>query len=260
MKRPWESFISQAQRDAQIPIKGDSAMASSLVRGFGNQDAKSQGDEEGFGLWREVDRVFDNLARSFGRDSSRHEIAKGFAGHVLVPSEPLPMVEDEPAPMRTPQPSRAPLLGTAPHASASMQAKSEVLTPPAQPTPIRLNRTAPAANTGPLSPVADAFEDDDCFEVMVELPGVKEADIDIEFTDGGVTISADRRRATEGGDDKKHHIRERSYGTFKRRFALPFQANPDIIDAAYLDGVVTVRVPRPPETKPRTKKIGLKRS
>lgn len=232
-------------------------MASSLVRSFGNQGAQSQRDEEGFGLWREVDRIVDNLARGFGRDSSRHEIAKGFAGHVLVPSDPLPNVEDEPAPMRTPQPSRPPLSGP-PHASAAMQAKSEVLTQPAQPTPIRLNRSAPAASTGPLSPVADACEDDDCFEVMVELPGVKEADIDIEFADGGVTVTAERRRATEGADEKKHHVRERSYGTFKRRFALPFQANPDIIDAAYVDGVVTVKVPRPPETKPRTKKIGLK--
>jgi HSP20 family protein len=242
----------------KIPIKGDFPMASSLVRSFGNQSAKSQGDEEGFGLWHEVDRIFDNLARSFGRDPNRQEIAKGFAGHVLVPSEPLPMVQDEPAPMRTPQPSRSPLPGGAPLASASLQAKSEVLTSP-QPTPIRLNRSAQATSTGPLSPVADAFEDDDCFEVTVELPGVKEADIDIEFADGGVTISAERRRATQGADEKKHHIRERSYGTFKRRFALPFQANPDIIDAAYADGVVTLRVPRPPETKPRTKKIGLKR-
>jgi len=235
-------------------------MASSVVRSFGNQNAKSQGDEEGFGLWREVDRVFDNLARSFGRDSNRNEIAKGFAGDVLVPSEPLPMVDDEPAPMRTPQPSRSRLASSQTHASASTQAKSEVLTPPAQPTPIRLNRTAAPTSTGPLSPVADACEDDDCFEVMVELPGIKEADIDIEFSDNAITVSAERRRPTEGFDEKKHHIRERSYGAFRRRFALPFQANPDIIDAGYEHGVITVRIPRPPETKPRTKKIDLKRS
>jgi HSP20 family protein len=232
-----------------IPIKGDSPMASSLVRSFGNQDAKSQGDEEGFGLWREVDRVFDNLARSFGRDPNRLEIAKGFAGHVLAPSEPLRVVDETPMSRTPPQPMSPP-------ASHSTLARSEILTP--QPTPIRLSRSAQAANTGPLSPVADASEDDDGFEVTVELPGVEEADIDIEFADGGVTISAERRRATQGADEK-HHIRERSYGTFKRRFALPFQANPDIIDAAYVDGVVTLRVPRPPETKPRTKKIGLKR-
>ena len=138
-----------------------------------------------------------------------------------------------------------------------MQAKTEVLTPP-QPTPIRLNRSAPAANVGPLSPVADAFEDDEGFEVSVELPGVKEADIDVEFADGAITVSAERRKESDASDEKKHHVRERSFGTFKRRFALPFQANPDIIAAAYAEGVVTVRVPRPPETKPRTKKISLK--
>ena len=226
---------------------------ASLVRGFGNQDAKSQGDEEGFGLWREVDRVFDNLARNFGRDSNRSEIAKGFAGHVLVPSEPVRAVDEPPMSRTPPQPLSPPPV------SPSMQAKSEVLASP-QPTPIRLNRSAQAANAGPLSPVADAFQDDDHFEVTVELPGVQESDIDIEFADGSVTITAERRRVVETSEEKKHLVRERSYGTFKRRFALPFQANPDIIAAGYKDGVVTVSVPRPPETKPRTKKIDLKRA
>ena len=227
-------------------------MASSLVRSFGNQNAKSEGDEEGFGLWREVDRVFDNLARSFGKDSNRSEIARGFAGDVLAPSEPIRAV-DEPPMSRAPQPLSSPPV------SRSIQAKSEVLTPP-QPTPIRISRSVQGANSGPLNPVADASEDNDCFEVIVELPGVQESDIDIEFADGALTITAERRRATEGGDEKKHHVRERSFGTFKRRFALPFQANPDIISAAYRDGVVTVQVPRPPETKPRSKKIDLKRN
>ena len=235
-------------------------MPSSLVRTFG-QDSKSQKEEEGFGLWREVDRIVDNLARGFGRDSNRHEVARGFAGHVLAPSDPLRSVDSPSDPLHTvddPPMSRMPSRPASPQsASHSMQAKSEVLTPP-QPTPIRLNRSAQTANAGPLSPVADACEDDDSFQVTVELPGVKEADIDVEFADSAITVTAERRRDTESQDEKKHHVRERSFGTFKRRFALPFQANPDIIEAAYVDGVITVTVPRPPETKPRTKKIGLK--
>ena len=148
----------------------------------------------------------------------------------------------------------SPQLRSPPPVNDSVQAEEL----PRQPSAIRLNRSAHAASTGPLNPVADAFEDEDCFELTVELPGVKEADIEIEFSDGAITVTAERRRA-EGGNEKKHLVRERSYGTFKRRVALPFQANPDIIDAAYLDGVVTVRALRPPETKPRTKKIDLKR-
>jgi len=229
-------------------------MPSSLVRSFSNNNAKSQGADDGFGLWREVDRVFDNLARGFGREN-RHEMARGgFAGAVLAPQDEIP---DVPLNNRghhmEAQPVRQPT-----------QARSEVLAPaqaaPTPATPIRLNRVgAPAAN-GAINPVTDAWEDDDCFEIVVELPGVKENEIDIEFADGCVTISAERKRATAENDEKRHHVRERTYGTFRRRLSLPFQANPDIISASYEDGVVTVNVPRPPETKPRTKKIGVKRA
>lgn len=139
------------------------------------------------------------------------------------------------------------------------QAKAETLSPSAQPTPIRLNRATTAAASGPLNPIADAYEDEDNFEIAVELPGVRGDDIDIEFAEGGLNLTAERRRETETGDEKKHHVRERSFGTYKRRFPIPFQANPDIIRAAFEDGVLLVTVPRPPETKPRVKKIGLKR-
>jgi HSP20 family protein len=140
-----------------------------------------------------------------------------------------------------------------------MQAKSEPITPPAQPTPIRLNRATNTVAPGMLNPVADAYEDEENFEIIVELPGVKPEDIDIEFAEGGLNVTAERKRA-EVGEEKKHHVRERSFGTFKRRFPIPFQANPDIIQAAFQDGVVILTVPRPPETKPRIKKIGLKKA
>jgi HSP20 family protein len=260
-------------------------MANSLVRSFGNGDGRPAREDEGFGLWREIDRVFDNLARSFGRDNdaSQH---KGFARDVLAPQE-LPEIPlstqsrhapAQHAPAYEPRPAPAPTFEhrqehrhmTTPAASSaneeapprpsmtpSMQAKSEVLSP--QPTPIRLNRAASAPTPGPLTPVADAFEDEDTFEIHLELAGVRPDDIDIEFAEGGLNITAERRRTSEGPDDKKHHVRERSFGTFKRRFPIPFQANPDIIQAAFEDGVVLISVPRPPETKPRIKKIGVKR-
>jgi len=225
-------------------------MASGLVRTFGSTNRSSR-DEEGFGLWREVDRVFDNIARGFGRgEGQRHEIARGFAGEVLAPSDPLPIVSDDEPIARKHEDAQV---------SRAMQARTEVLSPP-QPTPIRLQRTGVQPSSGPLSPVADAFEDDDCYEVTVELPGVQDSDVDVEFAEGAVTVTAERRRPDDAdGSNRKHHLRERSYGTFKRRFPLPFQANPDIIQATFENGVVNVHVPRPPETKPRIKKIDLKR-
>lgn len=205
-------------------------------------------DEEGSGLWRGVDRVVDNLARGFKRDSNGR-ITRANSGGAYASSEPDRAVEEPPMSRASPQ-LRSPL-----PANRSVQAEEEL---PRQPSAIRLNRSANGASTGPLNPIADAFEDEDCFELTVDLPGVKESDIEIEFSDGAIILMAERRRA-EGGNEKKYLVRERSYGTFKRRFALPFQANPDIIEAEYLNGVVTVRALRPPETKPRTKKIDLKR-
>jgi HSP20 family protein len=235
-------------------------MPSSLVRSFGTQETKSHREDEGFGLWREVDRVFDNLARGFGREN-RHEMVRGgFAGEVLAPQDEIAEVplnrtphHMEEVPIRHSTPARSEVLAPAPS-----PAPAPAPAAPAQATPIRLNRVgSPSANSA-LNPVTDAWEDDDCFEVVVELPGIQEGDIDIEFADGAITISAERKRGTDT-DDKRHHVRERTYGTFRRRLTLPFQANPDIISANYEDGVVTVNIPRPPETKPRTKKIGLKR-
>jgi len=286
-------------------------MAEGLVRSFGNSEAHRE--DEGFGLWREIDRVFDNLARSFGREGSQ-QTQKGFAREVLAPehelpeiplsqqrSAPLPEIplhqpsapshHQPSAPMhraassvdhatrapaaestfRTfneparPEPARSePVRATPSHAEEAprpmQQAKAEPIAPASQPTPIRLNRSTTTASSGPLNPIADAYEDEDNFEAAIELPGVRGEDIDIEFAEGGLNITAERRRATEpAGDEKKHHVRERSFGTYKRRFPIPFQANPDIIRAAFEDGLVIVTVPRPPETKPRIKKIGLKK-
>jgi len=286
-------------------------MAEGLVRSFGNSEAHRE--DEGFGLWREIDRVFDNLARSFGREGSQ-QTQKGFAREVLAPEHELPEIplsqqrsaplpemplhqpsapshHQPSAPMHRaassvdhatraataestfrsfneparPEPARSePVRPTPAHAEETprpmQQAKAEPITPASQPTPIRLNRSTAAASSGPLNPIADAYEDEDNFEAAVELPGVRGEDIDIEFAEGGLNITAERRRATEpAGDEKKHHVRERSFGTYKRRFPVPFQANPDIIRAEFEDGVLIVTVPRPPETKPRVKKIGLKR-
>ena len=286
-------------------------MAEGLVRSFGNQDSRRE--DEGFGLWREIDRVFDNLARSFGRDTGQAP-QKGFAQQILAPHHELPEIplQQEPhrelpemplhrephrelpeiplnQPVQRAQAAQRSFAEQAPrpsHVEASsprtfneptrheparptpsfaeeaprpmQQAKAEALSSAAQPTPIRLNRSATSAAPGPLNPIADAYEDEDNFEIAVELPGVRGEDIDIEFAEGGLNLTAERKRATETGDEKKHHVRERSFGTYKRRFPVPFQANPDIIRADFEDGVLLVTVPRPPETKPRVKKIGLK--
>jgi HSP20 family protein len=48
---------------------------------------------------------------------------------------------------------------------------------------------------------------------------------------------------------------ERSYGSFARSIGLPFEADPNQVEAAFVRGVLTVTVPKPPEVKAKEKKI-----
>ena len=48
---------------------------------------------------------------------------------------------------------------------------------------------------------------------------------------------------------------ERSYGSFARSIVLPFEADPNQVEAAFVKGVLTVTVPKPPEVKAKEKKI-----
>src|SRR5690349_13471960 len=106
-------------------------MAEGLVRSFGSSD--SHREDEGFGLWREIDRVFDNLARSFGRDGGGSAPAqKGFAREVLASHQELPEVPlNLPSHQELPE---IPLNRPAPPAQRSFSEPARRAPEPAQPT------------------------------------------------------------------------------------------------------------------------------
>jgi HSP20 family protein len=80
--------------------------------------------------------------------------------------------------------------------------------------------------------------------ITLELPGVDVGkDVDIEVAEGRLTISGERRdRSEERGDAGKVLVREFRYGSFRRDFALPEGVGAEDVDAAYDQGLLTVRV------------------
>lgn len=93
--------------------------------------------------------------------------------------------------------------------------------------------------------------------VYAEIPGLSQDDIDIEVTDGVLTIKGERSSETEKSEEG-WLIRERSCGSFERSVALPEAVNPDEITADYRDGVFEVHVPKALEAlKPKTHRIAL---
>jgi HSP20 family protein len=101
-----------------------------------------------------------------------------------------------------------------------------------------------------FAPAVDIEEKADHFLVSADLPGVSEKDIEVKVQDGVLLLSGKREskkeEKTEGG-----YYRERSYGSFCRSFTLGDGVDPAKIEAAYKNGVLTVKLPKKAETQPR---------
>ncbi len=126
----------------------------------------------------------------------------------------------------------------------------------------RLNRMFDAAFSGePLSsgawvPPVDIVETPE-HEILVkaELPEMKREDIKVSFENNVLTIEGERKFETREDKDKYHRV-ERGYGAFRRSFTMPASVNPAGVSADYRDGVLTVKLPRREETRPRQIQIG----
>ena len=105
----------------------------------------------------------------------------------------------------------------------------------------------------------DVHETDKAIEIEAELPGVAEEDIDVELTDNLLTIRGEKKY--ERSDEKDGEVRtmERAYGSFSRSMSLPFDVDPDAVEAAFKNGLLKLTLPKPPETIARSKKISINR-
>jgi len=121
----------------------------------------------------------------------------------------------------------------------------------------------PAASLpeGMLSPRVNVVENEKGLEITADLPGVDQKDIDLDLSEGVLTLRAEHKQdKEEGGEDQRYHVVERAYGTFVRRFALPFEPDQDGVEANFDNGVLKVWIPRSPEAERRTLKIDIKSS
>jgi len=112
---------------------------------------------------------------------------------------------------------------------------------------------------GMLSPKVNVAETDKGLEITAELPGIDEKDIDVDLDDGILTLKAEHKEEKEEKNEKKqYHLVERSYGTYMRRFALPFEPDEDKIEAKFDKGVLNIAIPRSAESAKQARKIAVK--
>jgi HSP20 family protein len=118
---------------------------------------------------------------------------------------------------------------------------------------------APALAGAGTAPRLNVSETESEIKLEAELPGVDEKDVEVLLEDGRLTVRGEKKQEKE---EKKqdYYLHERSYGSFARSIALPFEADPDKIKASFAKGVLTVTVPKPPEAKAKQKKIPIAKS
>ena len=104
-------------------------------------------------------------------------------------------------------------------------------------------------------PAMDLVESGDHFVLRADLPGMSEDDVNIEFEDGTLTVSGERK--SEHTEEKEgFHRVERSFGAFSRSLTLPQGIDADAVTASFDRGVLEIRVPKPEQRKPRRIEIG----
>lgn len=108
----------------------------------------------------------------------------------------------------------------------------------------------------PLDPAMELAATNGGYELSVELPGLAKDDIDIEFADGVLTISGEKREESEKKENG-YLMSERRYGSFRRQLTLPADADPETIEAKFEQGVLKLGMKKDRQAESRTKKIAI---
>jgi HSP20 family protein len=105
----------------------------------------------------------------------------------------------------------------------------------------------PAALRG--QPAANVWEQDDALLVEMEVPGIKNDQVDISVAGGELSVKVNRAETAPEG--VTYHRRERPVGPLIRVLRLPVEVDANRVEAELRDGVLLVKLPKAESAKPR---------
>lgn len=117
-------------------------------------------------------------------------------------------------------------------------------------------------STGPLdgqewAPVIDMEEFADRYELYVEVPGVDGSSVELSYVANELTICGEKSRPTGANDSDRSVRRERRFGTFCRRIAMPSDIESEKLSASCRNGVLVVSIPKSESNRPKPIKISV---
>jgi HSP20 family protein len=101
----------------------------------------------------------------------------------------------------------------------------------------------------------DIVETEDEFVVKASMPGVRPEDVQITAIGDTLTLRGELKTEEEKKDEH-YHLRERRFGQFQRTVKLSSPISPDKAQANFENGVLTLRLPKAEEAKPKQIKVG----
>jgi HSP20 family protein len=111
------------------------------------------------------------------------------------------------------------------------------------------------AGRNPFVPPADVIVRNEDVTIYMDVPGMRAEDLEIELEQD--TLSVRGERAYPYGEDEDGVWRriERGFGRFERSLRTPPGLDPDQVQAALADGVLTLTIPRPQPPQPKRVQI-----
>jgi HSP20 family protein len=106
------------------------------------------------------------------------------------------------------------------------------------------------------TPPMDLVETGESYVLRADLPGVSEADVNIEFEDNVLTITGERKPEHHDGEEGYYRV-ERGFGAFSRSLTLPDGVSPESVQAHFDRGVLEIWILKPEQRKPRKVAISV---
>ncbi|MFP4014963.1 MAG: Hsp20/alpha crystallin family protein [Chitinispirillaceae bacterium] len=109
---------------------------------------------------------------------------------------------------------------------------------------------SPMGTREPSFPLTNTYENKDELLIVAELPGVPKEEVNITMENGTLTLSGERKPAVSHNEAVALR-RERSQGRFEKKIRIPVKVNDAGIAASFKDGVLTVKLPKAEEARPK---------
>jgi len=112
-----------------------------------------------------------------------------------------------------------------------------------------------AVTAASFAPAVDVYENGEKLVLKLDVPGIKEEDLDIRVENQTLTVRGERKFEKEEKEENFHRI-ERRYGSFYRSFRVPTTVDTENVQATYEAGVLKLELKKKASAQPKQIKVG----